>query len=54
MTDTGDPGGRHTRRLTWGFYAGRSEQEAIDIIEAWLQAHGPAAPSSLAPAVTVS
>ena len=35
--DQHDDQGRHTRRLTWGFHAQRSESETITLIEDWLQ-----------------
>ena len=31
-----DDNGRHTRTLTWGFFAGRSEEEAVQNISDWL------------------
>ena len=38
------PGGRMSRRLTWGFYTQRSEAETISLIEDWL--HSNAKPCS--------
>ena len=31
--------GRHTRRGTWGFFVGRSEEETITMIEEWVSTH---------------
>ena len=33
------PGGRHSRRLSWGFYTQRSEAETRTLVETWLHDH---------------
>ena len=40
-----DDQSRHSRRLTWGFFVGRSEAEAVQIIEDWLLRWGVPVPS---------
>ena len=47
-----DPAGRHTRSRRWGFYSGRSQDEAYEDVFDWLWEHG--ASGGAAPSVAMA